>query len=177
MVVDGELPVRSEDRCTARVLMRNLSLSRLVSPDRSRPSSSLLADDPERCSVRYLRRTSMRSSTVACRSRCRSKSLDRRREEFENSAAVSLTSAPSGGASLFSLRSSSPPSPCSGRRSRRLQATQLVFVTQIRQKNSIPERAGARHVDQPGVYTRWVEFVVAGKHAYVLANSKVFCAD
>lgn len=118
----------------------------------------------------------MRSSTVACRSRCRSKSLDRRREEFEDSA-VSFTSAPSGGASLFSLRSSSPPSPCSGRRSSRLQAAESVLITQTRQGSNIPERAGARHVDQPRVDTRWVEFVVAGKHADVLANSKVLCAD
>lgn len=176
MVVDGELPVRSVDRCTARVLMRNLSLSRLVSPDRSRPSSSLLADDPERCSVRYRRRTSMRSSTVACRSRCRSKSLDRRREEFEDSV-LSLTSAPSGGASLFSLRSSSPPSPCSGRRSSRLQAPLLVCVTRTRQASRLPERAGARHVHQPRIHTGWMELVVAGQHADVLANSEILRAN
>lgn len=87
---------------------------------------------------------------------------------------MSFTSAPSGGASLFSLCSSVPPSACSGRRSSRLQAQESVIIIETRGVGfSLPERAGARYINQPRVDTWWVEFVVAGKHADVFPNSKV----
>lgn len=113
---------RPDDRCAARVLMRNLSRS--LSDNLARPwlSSSLLAADPDRCSLLIRRRASIRSSTVACRSRARSKNRERLRDEFEvDVSPVSVASAPKGGASETSSPACSPSS-CSGRRSRRLES-------------------------------------------------------
>lgn len=172
---------RPEDRCAVLVRTRNLSLS--LSDKVARPcrSSSLLAAEPDRCSVLMRRRASMRSSTVACRSLARSKSRERLLDALRLEVLpASTASVPKGGASAFSSPTSSDSS-CSGRRSRRLKLIRQSISVHIGAHNrgaaNSPKWTSTRDIHQPRINTRWVELVIAWQDTNILSHCEIFSAD